>query len=95
MKIWLYRAPTILHAKHLTIDDSVTVLGSSNMDIRSFLLQMECSLMVGGTDFMEKIREVEETYRSRSRQLDLDEWRQRPFRMQVIDNLCRLASAVV
>ena len=95
VKIWLYRAPTILHAKHLTIDDSVTVLGSSNMDIRSFLLQMECSLMVGGTDFMEKIREVEETYRSRSRQLDLDEWRQRPFRMQVIDNLCRLASAVV
>ena len=40
-------------------------------------------------------REVEETYRSSSRQLDLDEWRQRPFRMQVIDNLCRLASAVV
>lgn len=93
--IWLYRAPTILHAKHVTIDDSVTVIGSSNMDIRSFLLQMECSLMIGGTDFMEKMREVEGTYRARSRQLSLEEWQQRPRTMQVVDNLCRLASAVV
>ena len=74
MTIWLYRAPTILHAKHVTIDDSVTVIGSSNMDIRSFLLQMECSLMIGGTDFMEKMREVEGTYRARSRQLSLEKW---------------------
>ena len=95
VKIWLYRAPTILHAKHVSIDDSVSVIGSSNMDIRSFVLQMECSLMIGGTDAMEKIREVEATYRSRSRELTLEEWRQRPRGMQIIDNLCRLASAVV
>lgn len=95
VKIWLYRAPTILHAKHVTIDDSVSVVGSSNMDMRSFLLQMECSLMVGGTDFMEKMREVEDTYRSRSRQLTREEWESRPRTMQVIDNLCRLASSVV
>jgi len=95
VKIWLYRAPTILHAKHVTIDDSVTVIGSSNMDMRSFLLQMECSLMVGGTDFMEKIREVEDVYRSRSRELTREEWENRPRVMQVVDNLCRLASSVV
>ena len=65
------------------------------MDIRSFLLQMECSLMIGGTDFMEKMREVEGTYRERSRRLTLEEWQQRPLPMQVVDNLCRLASAVV
>ena len=95
VRIWLYRAPTILHAKHVTIDDSVSVIGSSNMDQRSFLLQMECSLMVGGTDFMEKIREVEATYRARSRELTREEWESRPRAMQVIDNLCRLASSVV
>ena len=95
VKIWLYRAPTILHAKHVTIDDSVTVVGSSNMDIRSFLLQMECSLMIGGTDFMEKMHEVEEVYRSRSRVLTLKEWRQQPWHQSLLDNTCRLASAVV
>ncbi|HIY24502.1 MAG TPA: cardiolipin synthase [Candidatus Brachybacterium merdigallinarum] len=95
VRIWLYRAPTILHAKHVTIDESVTVLGSSNMDIRSFLLDMESSVMVGGTDFMEKMHEVEEVYRSRSRELTLEEWERRPRAMMLLDNLCRLASAVV
>ncbi|MEE1619483.1 cardiolipin synthase [Brachybacterium sp. J153] len=95
VRIWLYRAPTILHAKHVTIDESVTVIGSSNMDIRSFLLDMESSLMVGGTDFMEKMHEVEDVYRSRSRELTLEEWQRRPRLMQLLDDLCRLASAVV
>src|SRR5699024_8154545 len=95
VRIWLYRAPTSLHATHVRIDDSVTAIGSSNMAIRSFLLQMEWSLMIGGTDAMEKIREVEAPYRSRSRELTLEQWRERPRAMQVLDNICRLASAVV
>jgi cardiolipin synthase len=44
---------------------------------------------------MEKMREVEDTYRSRSRELTLEEWERRPRVMQVVDNLCRLASSVV
>lgn len=95
VRIQLYRAPTILHAKHVTIDDSVTVIGSSNMDIRSFLLNMETSLMVGGTDFMAEMHEVEDTYRARSRELTLEEWQSRPRAMMLLDNVCRLASAVV
>lgn len=95
VRIHLYRAPTILHAKHVTIDDSVTVIGSSNMDIRSFLLDMESSMMVGGCDFMERMRVVEDEYRSRSRELTLEEWRRRPAPMMLLDNLCRLASSVV
>ncbi|GAA1490041.1 cardiolipin synthase [Brachybacterium sacelli] len=95
VRIWLYQAPTILHAKHVTIDDSVTVIGSSNMDIRSFLLDMESSMMIGGTDFMAKMHEVENAYRSRSRELTLEEWEQRPVPMRLLDNLCRLASSVV
>ncbi|MDN5687800.1 MAG: cardiolipin synthase [Brachybacterium sp.] len=95
VRIWLYQAPTILHAKHVTIDDSVTVLGSSNMDIRSFLLDMESSMMIGGTDFMAKMHQVEDVYRSRSRELTQEEWEQRPVPMRLLDNLCRLASAVV
>ncbi len=46
VKIYLYRAPTILHAKHLSIDDDVAVIGSSNLDIRSLSLHMELSVLV-------------------------------------------------
>ena len=41
VQIWLYPAPYILHSKHLSIDDDVAVIGSSNMDIRSFALNSE------------------------------------------------------
>ena len=46
--IRLYRSPTILHAKHFTIDDDVAVVGSSNLDMRSFTLNLEVSLMIRG-----------------------------------------------
>ena len=51
--------PYILHAKHLSIDDDVAVIGSSNMDIRSFNLNFEISLLVRGASFVAEMREVE------------------------------------
>ena len=56
VRIYMYKAPYILHAKHFTIDDDVAVIGSSNMDMRSFQLNMEVSLMVRGRSFVEEMR---------------------------------------
>ncbi|MGQ4537482.1 cardiolipin synthase [Dermabacteraceae bacterium P7074] len=95
VKILMYKAPYILHAKHLSVDESVAVIGSSNMDMRSFLLDMESSLMVGGRDFLEKLHAVENRYRAASRELTREEWESRPALSRYLDNLCRLASAIV
>ncbi|MDQ1123497.1 cardiolipin synthase [Microbacterium trichothecenolyticum] len=46
--IWMYRKPYILHSKSVTIDDEVAVIGSSNMDMRSFGLNLEVSMLVRG-----------------------------------------------
>ncbi|MBO0811790.1 MAG: PLDc N-terminal domain-containing protein, partial [Microlunatus sp.] len=46
VRIYLYRAPTILHAKHLLIDDDVCVIGTSNLDVRSLSLHMELSVLI-------------------------------------------------
>ncbi len=94
VKIWLYRAPYILHSKHFTIDDNVAVIGSSNMDIRSFELNMEVSLLVHGASFVREMRLVEAGYRAESRELTLDEWLRQPIRSTVLDNLARLTSAL-
>ncbi|MGH1525450.1 cardiolipin synthase [Leifsonia sp. L25] len=94
VRIWMYKAPYILHAKHFTIDDDVAVIGSSNMDMRSFLLNMEVSLMVRGRSFVEQMREVEDGYRRESRELTLDEWMKQPLRSTVLDNVARLTSAL-
>ena len=94
VRIWQYQAPTILHAKHITIDDQVAVIGSSNMDMRSFSLDLEITVMVKGTKFVQSLRRVEDSYRMRSRELTLDEWMRRPSRAKVLDNVARLTAAV-
>jgi cardiolipin synthase len=94
VKIWLYKAPTVLHAKHFTIDDDVAVIGSSNMDMRSFSLNLEISVLVRGERFVNALRGVQDAYRAQSRELDLDEWLGRTRRSQVLDNVARLTAAL-
>lgn len=94
VKIWMYKKPYILHTKSLTIDDEVAIIGSSNMDMRSFGLNMEISLFVRGEEFVREMRTVEDRYRSLSRELTLAEWEKQPLRSTVLDNLARLTSAL-
>ena len=94
VRIWLYKAPTVLHSKFFTIDDEVAVIGSSNMDMRSFSLNLEISVMVHGKSFVDDLREIEKEYRDTSRELFLEEWMQRPRASAVLDNIARLTAAV-
>lgn len=94
VRIWMYRKPFILHTKSLTIDDEIAVIGSSNMDMRSFGLNLEVSMLVRGEEFVAEMRAVEDEYRSLSRELTLEEWMQQPLRSTVLDNLARLTSAL-
>lgn len=92
--IWMYRPPYILHSKHFTVDDDVAVVGSSNMDPRSFGLNMEISMVVHGESFVRDLDEVTDFYRSHSRELTADEWARQPLRSQLLDGLARLTSAL-
>ncbi|MBN9170760.1 MAG: hypothetical protein J0I50_02560, partial [Microbacterium sp.] len=94
VRIWMYRKPFILHTKSLTIDDEVAIIGSSNMDMRSFGLNMEISMLVRGSEFVNEMRDVEDMYRNLSRELTLEEWEKQPLRSTVLDNLARLTSAL-
>ncbi len=94
VRIFLYPAPFILHAKHFSIDDDIAVIGSSNMDIRSFSLNMEISLMVRGASFVTAMRAIEQGYRDAGRELTLDEWRLEPRKATFLDGLARLTSAL-
>lgn len=92
--IWLYRKPTVLHSKFFTIDDEVGVIGSSNMDMRSFSLNLEVSVMVHGSTFVDDLQVLVEQYRAQSRELDLEQWMTRPLPTRVLDNVARLTASV-
>lgn len=93
--IHLYPAPAVLHAKYLTVDDEVAVIGSSNMDFRSFALTYEVMLLGYGGDLVKRLQANDELYRSVSRELTLEEWLREPWRRRYLDNVCRLTAALM
>ncbi|MCB0913806.1 MAG: cardiolipin synthase A, partial [Propionibacteriaceae bacterium] len=94
VRIYLYPAPYILHAKHFTIDDDLAVIGSSNMDMRSFGLNLEVVMMVAGRSYTDAMREVEDHYRAVSRELTLEDHLRQSLPTRLLDNLARLTSAL-
>ena len=92
--IYLYPAPMVLHAKYLTIDDEVGVIGSSNLDFRSFNLDYEVSLMGFGGDLVASLQANDARYRELSKELTLQEWLEQPWYARYVDNVMRLTSAL-
>ncbi|MGQ1838880.1 cardiolipin synthase [Kocuria turfanensis] len=94
IRIHLYQAPWVLHAKFVLIDDDTAVVGSSNMDIRSFVLDHEVNLLVAGEQFVDRMDEVVAGYREHSHELQLADWLARPWYQKYADNTARLTSAL-
>jgi cardiolipin synthase len=94
VRIFRYPAPYVLHSKHFTIDDDVAVVGSSNMDMRSFALNYEVSLMLLGPEVVKRMRAVEDDYRALSSELTRSEWSGRSRGSRYVDNVMRLTAAL-
>ena len=94
VNIHRYRAPVILHSKSISIDDDIAVIGSSNLDIRSFELNLEITLVCYDTGVVADLHRLEEEYLSGSRQLHLDTWQLRPHLTRLFENLARLTSSL-
>jgi cardiolipin synthase len=94
VQIHLYR-PRFLHAKHWSVDDQVAVLGTTNIDIRSFALNAEISLLVFDPAVVAKLARVQARYFADSELLDADEWNRRPFVAKVAQNVARLADSLL
>lgn len=94
VNIHLLPAPALLHAKHMSIDDDIAVIGSSNLDLRSLTLNLEITLIAFDEGVVADMRRVEEGYLQRSVRLSEAEWRSRPLALQFFDNLARLTAAL-
>jgi cardiolipin synthase len=94
VRIHLYR-PHFLHAKHVTIDDDLAIVGSVNMDIRSFALNAEVALLVYDPAVVAAMRVVQERYFADSTELTADAWAQRPLWLRVAQNTARLGDSLL
>jgi len=94
VRIALYR-PHFLHAKHLSVDDEVALIGSINLDIRSFALNAEVGLVCYDAGVVARLREVEADYLRDAQQLELHEWRRRPHWHRSVEGMARLADSLM
>jgi cardiolipin synthase len=94
VQVHLYRT-NFLHAKHLSIDDSVAVIGTSNLDIRSFALNAEVMLLIYDAGVTARLAAEQERYFANSRLLTLATWERRSFAAKLAQNLTRLLSPLL
>ncbi len=94
VKIYLYKKPTLLHSKYIIIDDELAFVGSSNMDVRSFELNHELTMVSYDTKFVRSLRLITDTYLQTSRRLSMKTWRSRHWFRRLSDNIARLFSAL-
>ncbi|GAB4370904.1 MAG: cardiolipin synthase [Deltaproteobacteria bacterium] len=90
-KIHLY-TPTNLHAKVLVVDDAIGVVGSSNVDIRSFFLNFELGIFLYGERDIRTLAGQFEADLSRSRRLDPDRFARRKRAIRLLEDSCRIFS---
>lgn len=92
--IYRYPAPAVLHTKCFVVDDTCAVMGSSNMDMRSFGLNYEISLLAYGGDIVTQLREVIAEYAAKCSVLDEATWQERSFAHRYSESVMRLTSAL-
>jgi cardiolipin synthase len=94
VRIYLY-AGRFLHAKHMTVDDEVALIGSTNMDIRSFALNAEVSLLAYDRLVVEGLAALCERYIGHSAVLESVSWSARPLSRRLLQNVARLADSLL
>ncbi len=86
---------SFLHAKHLSVDDEVALIGSSNLDIRSFALNAEVSVLIYDRAVVADLKVVQDRYLQHARLVTREERRQLRVGRRALENLARLTDSLL
>ena len=94
VKISFYK-PGFLHSKLLIIDDMLSVIGSANMDFRSFEHNFEINAFVYDREFASRMAAVFEDDLTHCHTVTPGEWFTRPRTRRVAESLMRVFSPLL
>ena len=72
VELYLFR-PGLLHSKTMVVDSSVGLIGSANLDRRSFELNFENNVLFADEAFAREVRKRQEDYLAQSRRVTADD----------------------
>lgn len=78
VKIYKY-TPGFIHAKSVMVDREVALVGSTNMDYRTFHLHYECAALLYDCPAVEELLEDMDSIMAQSAQYTLEEWNKRSW----------------
>ncbi len=94
VEIYMYQKGFV-HAKTLVADGNLSIIGTANMDYRSFELNFEVNVLVYDREFSEKLRDVFFKDIEEAEKIDKDSWCQRTAYEQLPERVARLFSHVL
>ncbi|MEO1966928.1 cardiolipin synthase [Hyphomonas sp.] len=85
----------LLHTKLVLVDDEIALFGTLNIDVRSFHLNLELTMVIYDAATSATLWQHSDAYLANSTPLDLDGWEQRPEWHKFLENILRLASPIL
>lgn len=94
VEIYLYQKGFV-HAKTLVSDGQLVIIGTANMDHRSFELNFEVNSMIYDTATAEQLRDVFYDDIKNAKKINANTWKKRPVYKQMPEKLVRLLSPLL
>lgn len=93
-RIFERRAP-FMHAKALIVDDTLALVGSANLDVRSLRLNYESNLIVYDRAFIAALKQIVLNEVAASDELDPVAWAKRGAFHRLLENFCYLLTPML
>jgi cardiolipin synthase len=84
-----------LHAKHMSVDDEMVLIGSSNLDLRSFALNAEVSVLIYDRAVAAELGRIQARHLAASESIDPRAWAARGRGRRLMENLARLTDSLL
>ncbi len=94
VKIFRYKKGFV-HAKTIVIDNNLSIVGSANMDYRSFDYNFEVNAIIYDPDFNNEIKHQFLKDLEESEQITQEEWENCPLRVRLKESIARLLSPIL
>ncbi|WP_427982948.1 cardiolipin synthase [Agarivorans sp.] len=85
----------LLHTKSLLIDQQIALVGTVNLDMRSFWLNFEVTSIIDDPAYAEDLYRIIQDYLKQSSRINPIAWRKRPIYHRLIENVIHIFSPLL
>lgn len=84
-----------VHSKTMVVDGEIVMIGTANMDIRSFDLNFEVNAIIYDEEDAARMRQIFFDDVKHASEIDLQEWKSRPRHIHLLERVARLVSPLL